>query len=131
MRRHAALIVALILATALAGLAGGWLGVRHGLAQASHAPGLDEVLHRTLHLDAAQARRIAALEAGFAVRRRALETEMRAANADLARAIVTEHAYGPSAERAIGRFHAAMGELQRETVIHVMTVRRVLTAGQA
>lgn len=131
MSRRVGLIVALIVVTALAGVAGGWLGARYGVARARATPGLDQMLHRDLHLSASQDRRIATLEAGFAVRRGALDAEMRAANRDLARAIAVEHAYGPDAERAIGRFHAAMGELQKETVVHVMAMRRVLTAEQA
>lgn len=131
MNRQAGLIAALVVLTVVAGMVGGWLGVRYGLAHSQEAPGLDEMLHNSLHLDAFQNRRIGKLENDFAARRQALDGEMRAANRDLARAIATEHAYGPDAERAIGRFHAAMGELQKETVVHIVAMRQVLTAEQA
>ena len=131
MNRQVGLIAALVILTAIAGMVGGWFGVRYGLTQARPAPALDEMLHRNLHLSSFQDRQIGKLEADFAHRRQALDGEMRAANRDLARAIATEHAYGPDAERAIGRFHAAMGELQKETVVHIMAMRQMLTADQA
>ena len=131
MNRQVGLIGALVILTLIAGLVGGWFGARYGLAQARPAPALDEMLHRNLHLSAYQDRQIGKLEADFDRRRQQLDGEMRAANRDLARAIATEHAYGPDAERAIGRFHAAMGELQKETVVHIMAMRQVLTADQA
>ncbi len=131
MNRQIGLIASLVVLTALVGTIGGWVGARYGLESARPEPSLDAVLHRDLHLTRDQSRRIGHLEATFATRRVALEAEMRAANADLARAISTEHVYGPNAERAIGRFHAAMGALQRETVIHVLAMRAVLDPDQA
>lgn len=131
MNRQVSLIAALVFLTVIAGMVGGWFGVRYGLTQARQAPGLDEMLHRTLHLSPFQNRQVGKLESDFAIRREALDGEMRAANRDLARAIATEHAYGPDAERAIGRFHVAMGELQKETVVHIVAMRQVLTADQA
>jgi hypothetical protein len=48
---------------------------------------LHALLHKQLRLDAAQATKIEAIEQRFATRRKALELEMRAANAHLAAAI--------------------------------------------
>ncbi len=120
-----------VLLTALAGVLGGWGGVRYGLHQAQVRPGLDEVLHHQLGLSPDQNRRIETLESAYGVRRRALNLEMRTANRELAAAIATEHAYGPGARRAVSRFHAAMGSLQDETIRHVLAMRGVLTPGQA
>ena len=131
MNRQIGLIASLVVLTALVGAVGGWVGARYGLESGRPQPSLDTVLHRDLHLTRDQSRRIGHLEAAFAARRVALEAEMQAANADLAQAIATQHVYGPDAERAIGRFHAAMGALQRETVIHVLAMRDVLDADQA
>ena len=116
--------------TVLLGTFGGWIGARYGLQGAKPAPSLDTDLHDQLHLSRDQSRQINHLESTFATRRVALEAEMRAANADLARAISNEHVYGPNAERAIGRFHTAMSALQKETVIHVLAMRRLLDPGQ-
>jgi hypothetical protein len=56
---------------------------------------------------------------------------MRAANADLSRAIAASHAYTPEVQAAVDRFHHAMGELQKQTILHVLAMRAVLTAQQA
>ena len=61
----------------------------------------------------------------------ALQAEMRAANADLAKAIAANHAYTPQVQAAVDRFHRAMGELQKETILHVLAMRAVLTPQQA
>ncbi|MDR3507235.1 MAG: periplasmic heavy metal sensor [Caulobacteraceae bacterium] len=120
-----------LLATALVASAAGWAGVRWGLAQAERPADLDRTLHHDLNLTPQQDRGIEALEARFAVRRAALDGEMRAANRDLAQAITSDHAYSPRAEAAIGRLHAAMGALQRETIQHLLAMRAVLTPAQA
>ena len=83
-----------------------------------------------LNLTQEQATRIEAIESEFATRRRALELEMQAANAELATAIRDEHGYGPRVTAAIERCHHAMGELQAETIRHVFAMREVLTPDQ-
>lgn len=110
-----------------AGLGGVWLGQT---LFDSRVPNLHQVLHRELHLNADQMRRVEAIEADFAPRRRALELEMRAANAELAAAIREEQGYGPRVTAAVERFHAAMGRLQSETLRHVFAMREVMTPAQ-
>lgn len=124
------LLTGLVLTALVAGLAG-WAGVRWGLVQAERPADLDRMLHHDLDLSPDQNRRIEALEAGFATRRTDLESEMRAANRDLAQAIVTDHAYSPRAQLALERVHMAMGTLQKETILHVLAMRAVLTPSQA
>jgi Spy/CpxP family protein refolding chaperone len=119
-----------VLTAFVAGL-GGWVGVRIGLHQAHARAGLDELVHHELHLTPAQDIKIERLESDFGGQRRPLETEMRAANADLADAIATEHAYGPRAQQAVERFHRAMGTLQEDTIKHVLAMREVMTPDQA
>ncbi len=92
---------------------------------------LHDVLHHQLALDANQAARIATLEAQFAERRRALELELRAANARLAEAIAAEHAAGPRVAAAVDQSHAAMGALQKATLAHLFAMRRLLRPDQA
>lgn len=121
------LLVTAIVAFA-AGLGGVWLGMR-----AFHEPpppGLHEVVHEKLGLTQPQRARIEAIESAFEVRKRALELDMQAANADLAIAIRDEHGFGPRVTAAIERFHHAMGELQSETIRHVFAMREVLTPSQ-
>lgn len=131
MSRLVRVSILLVLLTALVAAVGGWIGVRVGLHEAHTHAGLDEIVHHEMHLTGAQDRQLGTLEADFARQRRALETEMRAANADLADAIASEHAYGPQAQRAVERFHRAMGLLQEATIRHVMAMRAVMTPSQA
>lgn len=130
MTRLARMVVGVALLTALAAAAGGWAGIQYGLRQSFPNPGLDELLHTELGLAPDQEQRIEAMEAEFAARREALENEMRAANRELAAAITAEHVYGPGAQRAIERFHAAESGLQEETIKHVLAMRTVLTPEQ-
>ena len=123
-------IVGVILLTAVAAGAGGWAGVHYGLRETRSNLGLDDLLHHELQLTPEQNGRIEALESGFAMKRKALEDEMRAANRDLAMAIATEPDYGAQARAAIERFHAAESTLQEETVKHVLSMRTVLTPPQ-
>jgi len=122
-----AILVTIVVAF-LAGLAG--MGLGRLVFAPEHTPSLHEVLHDELDLSATQERQIEALERDFATRRRALELEMRAANAELAAAMREEHAYGPRVTAAVERFHAAMGELQSETMEHVFAMRELLTPEQ-
>jgi hypothetical protein len=92
---------------------------------------LHELLHEQLDLDSKQHARIEELEAAFAVRRRALELELRADNARLAEAIEAEHGYGPRVTAAVDRSHVDMGELQKETLAHIFAMRAVLRPDQA
>jgi Spy/CpxP family protein refolding chaperone len=92
---------------------------------------LHAILHDKLELDAAQRTQIELLEQQYAVRKRALEQEMRADNARLADAIMAEHGYGPGVQAAIDQSHHVMGELQKETLQHVFRLRKVLRPDQA
>lgn len=115
----------------LAAFGGAWAGAQYVVGRDQDDPPLHDLVHEKLHLTPDQQRRIAGLERDFAARRQALEAEMRAANADLARAIGAEHAYSPAVQQAVDRFHHAMGELQKQTILHVLAMREVLTPTQA
>jgi hypothetical protein len=120
------MLVATVVAAALAG----WLGAEFGIHH-RHAPDLDAVLHSELSLSQDQDRQLDTLEADFAAKRGIYETQMRAANGDLAAAMTHDHAYGPAEQHAIERFHKAMMGLQEETVRHVLAMRAVLNPDQA
>ena len=125
--RRTLLAALIVFAAAIAGV---WVG------RAVLAPGpaadtkLHALLHDQLNLDPAQHARLDALEAQFAVRRKALELEMRADNAKLAAAIQAEHGYGPQVSSAIDQSHMAMGELQKDTLEHVFAMRGLLRPDQ-
>ena len=122
--------IGVVLLTAIAAAAGGWGGIEYGLSHSRSGATLDDVVHRELNLSSDQNRRIEVLEAQFAARRAILETDMRAANRELAAAIATEHAYGPRAQSAIERFHKGEIALQEEAVKHILAMRTVLTPEQ-
>lgn len=126
-RRH--LITAVI--AFLAAIAGVLIGRQ--FVEPAPQPGaeLHAVLHEQLSLDADQERRLHALENSFAVRRRALELELRAENARLAEAIAAEHGNGPRVTAAVDASHATMGELQKETLAHIFAMRQILRPDQA
>jgi hypothetical protein len=116
----------------IAALGGSWAGRELILEhQRDHGTALHRIIHHDLDLDAGQKAALDRIEAQFAVRRRALEMEMRADNARLAAAIQIEHGTGPQVRAAIDRSHHAMGELQKETVAHVFAMRRLLRPEQA
>lgn len=126
--RHIALVAFLAFLAAIIGVVVG----RHFVEPAPQ-PGteLHAVLHDQLRLDPAQEQRLHALEEAFAVRRRALELEMRAENARLAEAITAEHGNGPRVAAAVDASHRTMGELQKETLVHIFAMRSLLRPDQA
>lgn len=125
LRRYA--LVALVAFTVA--LAASWLVRR--VAEPRHGGELHALMHQKLALDASQKARIEVLETQFARERGALDARLRAANADLAGAMTSEHAYGPRVVAAVDRSHMAMGELQKATLRHVFAMRGVLRADQA
>lgn len=128
MQGRRTLFVALIaFLAAIAGVAIGRLVILTHEAQGSE---LHELLHHQLKLDAGQQARLDTLEQRFAVRRKALELEMRADNARLADAIEAEHGNGPRVAAAVDDSHRAMGELQKETLAHIFAMRQILRPEQ-
>ncbi|MFA5963800.1 MAG: periplasmic heavy metal sensor [Sphingomonas sp.] len=122
------LIVALIaFLAAIAGVAIGRLVIP---AHAPKGSELHALLHHDLKLDAGQQMRLKVLEQRFAVRRQALELELRADNARLAEAIEGEHGNGPRVGAAVDASHKVMGELQKETLAHVFAMRQILRPDQ-
>lgn len=114
----------------LAGIAGVLAG-RALIPSQPQSSELHQVLHHQLKLDAGQEARLEVIEQQFAVRRRALELELRAANARLADAIQAEHGNGPRVTAAVDASHVAMGELQKATLAHIFAMRQILRPDQA
>jgi hypothetical protein len=115
----------------LAAVAGVFVGRQLVVPDRSVESGLHALVHRDLKLDPGQQRRIEQIEQRYALRRQAIELELRSDNARLADAINVEHGYGPLVSDAIDRSHHAMGELQKATLEHVFAMRGVLRADQA
>jgi Spy/CpxP family protein refolding chaperone len=123
------LLLTAVLCMAAAGI-GTWIGARY-VDEDRRAPTLHEFVHEELDLSPKQTAQLEGIEQEFAVRRRAREAELRAANAELAAAIQARHEYSPEVQAAVERFHHTMGELQKDTILHVLDMRKVLTPQQA
>lgn len=113
-----------------AAIGGVWIGRTFIPVREHRGTQLHEVLHHQIRLDDSQKAQIDVLEQRFAVRRQALELELRANNARLAEAIETEHGMGPGVAGAVDASHHAMGELQKATLAHVFAMRAVLRPDQ-
>jgi nickel and cobalt resistance protein CnrR len=113
----------------LAGAAGVFLGFGLFSDRVAHGS-LDAAVHRELDLSTEQEERLEAIEARFAERRRALETEMREATREIADALTEDKAYTPRVQQSVDHFHETMGQLQHETILHVFEMRDVLTSEQ-
>ncbi len=127
-RRRLLLIALIAFAAALAGV---FVGRAYVARQMPVETELHALLHHNLKLDDNQKAQLDAIEKRFAVRRQALELELRADNARLAEAIEAEHGYGPRVGAAVDRSHRAMGQLQKETLEHIFAMRSVLRPDQA
>jgi Spy/CpxP family protein refolding chaperone len=123
--------VVIIVLTLLGAMLGGWAGVRYGLHAAGPPQQLDALIHERLHLSSEQEHDLTALEADYAKRRVDLESQMRAANRDIAAAITVRHRYDDEAQASVDRLHRAMMELQKATIEHVLAMRALLTPDQA
>lgn len=127
--RRRLLLIALI--AFAAAIVGAFIGRAYIARQAPVETELHTLLHGQLELDPGQHKKIDEIERRFAVRKQALELQLRADNARLADAIEAEHGYGPQVSAAVDRSHQAMGQLQKETLEHIFAMRGVLRPDQA
>jgi hypothetical protein len=124
--------IMLVAVIAFAAAIGGVFAGRAFVGQPRQAENeLHGLLHDQLKLSVEQHAGIDALEKKFAIRKQALELEMRADNAKLAGAIEAEHGYGAQVSATIDHSHLVMGELQKETLEHIFAMRQVLKPDQA
>ena len=123
-------ILLIVLAAFVAAIAGVVVGRALTRPPSTPAAALHAVLHDGLDLDGGQKAKLDALEQDYAIRRRAIEQQMRADNAALAAAIETEHGYGPRVAAAVDRTHATMGALQKATLAHIFAMRQAMTPRQ-
>ena len=126
--RRTALIAIIAFAAAVGGVVIGRALVGRGPPAENE---LHSLLHDQLNLSSAQRAQVEALEQRFAVRKQALEFDLRADNAKLAGAIEIEHGFGPQVSASIDHSHMVMGQLQKETLEHVFAMRALLNPAQA
>ena len=87
-------------------------------------------IHRELKLTASQDSTLHPIEQRYAVSRTELAASIRAANAELARAIREDRADSPKVAAAVDKIHRAQGELQKVTLDHVFEMRQALNPEQ-
>ena len=124
------LLITVVLVILAAG-AGAAICARYVVTHHTRGPSLHEMVHEKLDLTADQKRRLDVIEARYAGDRKRLESDIRAANRELAVAIRNGHKDSPEVEAAIDHLHMAMGALQKATIAHVFDMRAVLTPAQA
>jgi nickel and cobalt resistance protein CnrR len=120
--------IAPVVLSLLAGLGGAVAGQR--LATPPAPVSLHDRLHDVLRLTATQEQKLHRLETGFARQRITHETAMRAADAQLAAAMLREGRYGPGVAAAVDDVHRAMGDLQKASIDHMFAMRAILTPEQ-
>jgi len=124
------LVITVVLAVLAAGV-GASLCAYYVISHQTTGPSLHDMVHRDLDLTPEQTRKLDIIEEKYAVQRRMLEADVRAANRELADAIREGHKDSPKVEAAIDHLHMAMGALQKATIAHVFDMRAVLTPQQA
>jgi len=86
--------------------------------------------HEMLNLTPEQLNKLIPIEKKFAKQRAFYENEIRRANMELGDIMTKEKAYTPEVQAALAKVHAAMGQLQKVTIIHLFEMRELLDAGQ-
>ena len=122
-------IVAVILGV-LGGFAGVWMGITLFSSEPDDAPSLHAMVHHELHLSPEQDALIEELETAFAIRRSALEARMADARQAMGEALLEDQALSDQVSIHAQAIHTAMGELQVETLSHILAMRAVLTDDQ-
>lgn len=129
-------LILTVLLAGIAGFVGVWVGADRLDANLypSARPlraAVDELSHRGLTgLTAQQKQQINAIDQRYAHTRLVLRAHIAAANAELSNALAEEMGFGPAVEKSIDDLKSVVGELQRQTVLYVLSLRAVLTPPQ-
>ncbi|WP_339748674.1 periplasmic heavy metal sensor [uncultured Maricaulis sp.] len=122
-----------LVATVL-GLLGGFLGVWLGLTFLAGGPAVETNFHDLVHEDLVltqhQEAAIAMLEREFATQRANDEARMSSARHVLAETLLRDQALSADVTRAAADIHQAMGDLQLETLSHILAMRAELDPDQ-
>lgn len=116
-------------------LGGCYLGIGlsrgHSSESAKHSGGATHAeLHQALVLTSQQEEQLIPLEAKAKKREDELRGALNAANADLARVLVSERSYSPQVEKSVEKIHKAMAKLQKATLEHLFEMEEILSPEQ-
>ncbi len=87
--------------------------------------------HEMLKLTPDQQDRLIPIEEKYAEQKAFYENQIRLANRELGDIMKKEKAYTAEVQAAVEKVHAAMGELQKVTLIHLFDMRNLLDEEQA
>ena len=129
---NAVLFIVVLLAVAFCGL---FLGQRHmhNKMKDMHVDSTSawhNVLHEKLHLTAEQETYFKNLEKEYLQSKLQLKEKMRRANMKLADALREDQAYTPRVQEAVDEVHHVMGNMQKHTIKHLLSMRPILTKEQ-
>jgi len=129
-------LILTVLLAGIAGFVGVWVGVNR-LDASLYPPAqplraaVDELSRRGLTgLTSQQKQQINAIDQRYAHTRTVLRARIAAANVELSNALAEEMGFGPAVEKSIDDLKTQVGELQRQTVLYVLSLRAVLTPPQ-
>ena len=114
----------------LGGLTGVWMGITLFASDQDDAPSLHAIVHHELHLSPEQDALIEELEAAFSIRRNALEARMAQSRQAMGEALLEDQALSEQVSLHAQAIHSAMGEMQVETLRHILAMRSVLSDDQ-
>ena len=87
-------------------------------------------IHTQLELTAQQEQELVPIEARYEEQRRQFRDLVRAANAELAQALLADEGESPRVKAAIAKIHDAQGQFQNATARHVFEMKPVLKPEQ-
>lgn len=122
-------LIAILLGT-VGGFSGVWIGLNSFSSPHDESASLHSIVHGELLLTEEQEARIAALERDYAERRLELENRMAAVRQGMGETLLRDQSVSPEVIARETELHAAMGELQIETLEHIIAMRDVLTEAQ-
>ncbi len=129
-------LILTVLLAGIAGFVGVWVGVNR-LDASLYPPArplraaVDELSRRGLTgLTSQQKQQINAIDQRYAHTRTVLRAHIEEANVELSNALAEEMGFGPAVEKSIDDLKTQVGELQRQTVLYVLSLRAVLTPPQ-
>jgi len=114
----------------LGGFVGVWLGVQVFERGHTETAGIHALVHEELDLSRSQISRIDQLESYFSVHRQILETDMAGYRHDLGLALLRDGELSDEVTSSAASLHESMGQLQIETLRHILAMREELNATQ-
>ena len=121
----ALLIAAAVVASIACLLTAHWTGGEHAQHADAH-----HWIHTQLALTGEQEKQLAPIEQRYDEQRRQLTDVIRAANTELAQALLADEGDSPRVKAATAKIHEAQGKLQDATLRHVFEMKPILQPAQ-